>query len=186
MNHVATPQQRQAFADALVRWGSPVAHQHGLPAAAMVACGLVESGYGVSDIYRQTHCPFNLQKPRWYHWVHCGTVNLRTTTRTDAAGRPTQAMLAPFCVATGESEAGQLADAARIWCEWVLGWPQRGVRARVLGMKGDPELFTRHLPLVGFGEADKGKRNGAVFVAVLKEYALIRDCMLSLAVHGTD
>jgi hypothetical protein len=186
VSRVATPQERQSFIEALVRWGSPVTQRNGLPAAAMVACGLVESGYGISDIYMQTHCPFNLQKPRWYHWVRCATVNLRTNTRTDAAGRPTQAMLAPFCAAEGTSEGERLADAARIWCEWVLGWPQPGVRARLLKMKHDPELFTQHLPLVGFGEADKAKRNGAVFLSVLREYALVKACMLSLALTGGD
>jgi hypothetical protein len=181
MTYIPTAQERQTFTEALVRWGSPVAQRNGLPAAAMVACGLVESAYGTSTIYKQTHCPFNLQKPKWYHWVKCDIVNLRTSTRTDASGNATQAMVAPFCLAKGDSEGEWLADAARIWCEWVLGWPQTGVRERLLRMKHDPELFTQHLPLVGFGEADKAGRNGKVFLRVLQDYSLVRECMLAAA-----
>jgi hypothetical protein len=184
MTHTPTAEEQRTFTEALVRWGSPVAQSNGLPAAAMVACGLVESGYGTSAIYQRTHCPFNLQKPKAYHWVNCKTVNLVTSTRTDANGKSTQTMVAPFCRAVGTSEGEWLADAARIWCEWVLGWPQRGVRERLLRMKHDPELFTQHLPLVGFGEADKAGRNGKVFVKVLQDNHLVRECMLALALVG--
>ncbi len=173
--------ERQAFVDLMVRTCTPEAVRNGLPAAAMVACGLVESGFGASDIYRRSHCPFNLQKPKWYSWVHCFTVSMVTSTETDAAGRPTTPRMAPFCYAMGDNPEQWLRDAARIWCEWVLGWPQVGVRATLLGLRSNPVLFAQNLPLVGFGEAKKAARNGALFARAVRDYHLVRKCMLAAA-----
>ncbi len=176
---ILSPAERRAFIDLMVRTCTPVAVKNNLPAAAMVACGIVESGFGASPIYRRTHCPFNLQKPKWYHWVHCFTVDMVTSTRTDDAGRNTTPMVAPFCYAMGDNAEDWLPDAARIWCEWILGWPQPGTRARLLGMKGNPVLFAQNLPLVGFGEAKKARANGAAFAAAVRDHQLVRECLLA-------
>jgi hypothetical protein len=164
------------FVDALIEAGGPVAKANDLPAAAMVACGIAESARGESRIYRTTRCPFNLQKPSHYSWVHCGTITLKTGTKTDAAGRVVETMYAPFCVAVGHTQEEWLADATRIWCEWVLGWPNLGARNQLLASRHNPEAFARSLPLVGFGEANKGALNGGTFVNVMRENNLVARC----------
>lgn len=152
-----------------------MAKANDLPPAAMVACAIGESG-GSSAIYKTTHCPFNLQKPAHFTWVHCNTVLIRTHTKTDSSGRSGQPMYAPFCTARGVTEAEWLADATRIWCEWVLGWPNPGARAQLLAVRGMPEAFARNLPLVGFGEGDKRVQNGDTFARILRENNLVERC----------
>lgn len=173
---VITPDQQQWFIDQLVAHGRPVAEANHLPTAAMVACAIVESGYGTSDIYAITGCPFNLQRPEWYRWVHCPVKWLKTGTRTDAKGKTTQTMLAPFCKAEGATEGERLADASRIWCEWVNGWPQEGVRKRMQSLRTQPEAFAMGLPSLGFGEADKRIANGKAFLAAVQRHALVVRC----------
>ena len=165
----------QEFIDALIDSGGPVAKANDLPVAAMVACAVGESG-GTSDIYNMTHCPFNMQRPDHYVWVHCQTKLIRTSTKTDSLGRNQQPKYAPFCVAQGSDQSVWLADAVRIWCEWVLGWPNPPARAQLLAVRHNPEAFARSLPLVGFGEADKAGLNGGRFVSALREHNLVERC----------
>jgi hypothetical protein len=165
------------FVESLIQSGGPVAKANDLPAAAMVACGIAESARGTSPIYRTTRCPFNLQKPPHYTWVHAGTITLRTGTKTDKkSGRILQEMYAPFCVALGRTQEQWLADATRIWCEWVLGWPILGARKQVLASRHNPEAFARALPLVGFGEGDKRAQNGNTLVQVMRDHNLLARC----------
>lgn len=172
---VITAEQQERFIDLLIEHGRPVAEQHHLPTAAMVACGIVESGYGTSAISRVTGCPFNLQRPDWYaKWVHCPVKWLTTGTKTDARGKTIQTMKAPFCVAEGATEAERLADAARIWCEWVTGWPQKSVNQYMQSLRERPERFTRELPRLGFGEAAKRIQNGESFVKAFRRHALLK------------
>ncbi len=166
------------FIDELIKYAGPVvkANRSRLPPAAMVACAIVESGYGTSSIYQKTGCPFNLQRPSGYTWVHCTTIPIRTCVKTDQTGKCIDWKVAPFCVAAGNNKPEKLADSARIWCEWICGWPQKKVRETMLKLRDNPILFTKNLPSVGFGEANKRKQNGDKFVAVLHEHNLVSRC----------
>lgn len=70
----------------------------------------------------------------------------------------------------------KLADSARIWCEWILGWPEKKVRDTMLRLRDNPKEFTRNLPSVGFGEASKRVQNGQKFVNALQRHNLVARC----------
>ena len=184
----ATPEQRATFINAMINFAAPVAREKKLPAAALVACGAIESGYGVTrssnggqTIYDRTHCPFNLQKPDHYKWVHCKVVWLPTLSKMDASGKQSGAVKAPFCTAEGSTEQVWLADAARIWCEWVLGWPQIGVRNEMLALRNQPLEFARKLHRFGFGDPKVAKLTAQTYENVFREQRLIERCATEVA-----
>lgn len=168
--------EQYRFIDTMIYACAEVASTNNLPLAAMIACAVVESAYGTSSIYWKTGCPFNLQRPSWYTWVHCQTVSIKTCVKTDASGKCIGWATAPFCYAEGNDEETWLADAGRLWCEWVLGWPQPATRKAVLAMRDKPADFARSLPRLGFGEATKRIQNGQRFEAALRQHALVERC----------
>ena len=181
-----TTSEQYLFMDTLIVFGGPVAKTNDLPTSAMVACGIVESGYGritkddgTETIYKRTGCPFNLQRPSWYAWVKCNTISIRTCTATKVTDGKRECIewkIAPFCVASGNDEGERLADSARLWCEWILGWPQKAVRDKMLSLRHKPEEFTLNLPSVGFGEASKHAENSQKFLAALRKHAIVARC----------
>lgn len=171
-----TTSEQYLFIDNLIRNGGPIAKNNNLPVAAMVACAIEESGYGTSSIYRETGCPFNLQKPSSYTWVNCRTITKRTCVETDDRGKCKKWVTAPFCKASGNDEGEKLADAARIWCEWILGWSEQSNRERLLLYRHNPVEFARNLPIVGFGEQSKRVENGEKFVNALRRHKLVERC----------
>jgi len=169
--------EQNRFIDVMIYSCADAARANNLPLAAMIACAVVESGYGTSKIYNATGVPFNLQKPSSYSHVHCDTVTFRTCVKTDAAGKCIGWAYASFCYAAGEHEFAWLRDAARIWCEWVLGWPNVTNRNNVLSWRNRPTDFARYLPFLGFGEFSKRTQNGESFVQALRKHALFERCM---------
>jgi hypothetical protein len=172
----ATVEQRNAFINEMIDFAAPVAVAQNLPAAALVACGAIESGYGISTIYGKTHCPFNLQKPDHYKWVHCSVVWLTTLSKMDASGKQSGVVRAPFCKADGATAQEWLADAARIWCEWVLGWPQDGNRNVMLSLRTKPLEFAKSLHRLGFGDPKVATLTAQTYENVFKEQRLIERC----------
>ena len=134
------PEQRQFLRD-LAREGKSVAAEFGFPLSAILACAAAESTFGMSDIYKTTKCPFNLQKPEG--WVHpeCKTLDLPTVNKEGAKASP-----APFCVAR------DLAHATRLFCEWVKFYPADKGTNSVAGLKGNPRQFAEMLYKVGFAD----------------------------------
>lgn len=177
----ATPEQRDAFIEAMITHAAPVARDQDLPAAALVACGAIESGYGTSAIYRKTHCPYNLQKPAHYTWVHCRVTWLPTLSKMDEHGQQSGQVRAPFCTAEGETEEARLADAARIWCEWVLGWPQPGTRSEMLGLRKQALAFAKKLHRLGFGDPKVASLTAQTYENVFRDQNLIERCDAALA-----
>ncbi len=175
---VATVEQRNAFIDQMIEFAAPVAVANDLPAAALVACGGIESGYGTSKIYdKHTHCPFNLQKPKSYDkWVHCDVVWLTTLSKMDASGHQSNEVRAPFCKAVGDSEQTWLADAARIWCEWILGWPDPVNNAAMKALRQKPLEFAKNLHRVGFGDRKVANLTAKTYEDVFREQRLIERC----------
>ena len=146
-------EQKQFLRD-LAREGKPVAAEFGFPLSAILACAAAESRFGMSDIYKTTKCPFNLQKPEG--WVHpeCKTQDLPTVNKEGAKAQP-----APFCV------ANNLGHATRLFCEWVKYYPADKMTNPVAGMKGNPKLFAEKLYLVGFADnrADRTIEYGKIW-----------------------
>jgi hypothetical protein len=140
------PKTPQDFITAMAAAGAPSAAREDLPLPAMIACACLESGYGTSDIYLATGCPFNLQKPPEWAYPKCEIKYLPTVNKEGENPRP-----APFCVAATLEEAG------RLWCEWIKHWPNRSARDAVLSLSKQPALFASNLHLVGFAEAKKSK-----------------------------
>ena len=171
-----SPTEQERFVNMMICACSEAARAYDLPLAAMVACGVAECGYGGSDIYKITHCPFNLQRPDSYKWVHCETTRLKTCVETDANDKCVRSVWTTFCKAKGDYEFAWLSDAARIWCEWVMGWPNQTNRKNVLSWRRWPTDFTRYLPYLGFGEFNKRVQNGERFVAVVRKHGLVERC----------
>lgn len=139
------------FISDLAIQGAAYAIQYDLPIAAMVACGCLESGYGTSALYISTKCPFNLQKPTEYRFPLCPTIPVITYKDREK----TQKVVVPMCVAK------DLNDAARLWCEWIIHYPNVGARRQLLLFRNDARRFASQLPLVGFGVARRtGGRPG--------------------------
>ena len=134
------PDQKR-FLRKLAKEGKPIADKFGYPISAILACGAAESRFGMSDIYKTTKCPFNLQRPDGWTYPSCPTQNISTVNKEGAAAAP-----APFCMAT------DLADATRLFCEWVKYYPNEGPRNTVIGLKGSPKQFAEKLYLVGFAD----------------------------------
>jgi len=155
-------QEQQNFIEDLTVAGKEVARQYGYPLSAMIACACVESKFGLSEIYKTTKSPFNLQKPqgdpskhekKWY-WPKCDIVLLPTISKHGQ----TNAAPAPFC------KAKDLKDAARLFCEWIDHYPGDGEtpqecsdptqkqRAALLAYRNNPQAFAENLCLVGFAD----------------------------------
>jgi hypothetical protein len=174
---IVSEYDKYRFIEVMIVSCAGVARSYDLPLAAMIACGAVESRFGTSDIYNATGCPFNLQKPSNYSWVNCRVFWFTTCIQTDSAGNCIKKAKAPFCYAEGDHEFDWLRDAARIWCEWVLGYPDTVGRDYALAMRNRPSDFARRLPWLGFGEKSKRAQNGEIFVQVLRKHALFERCM---------
>ncbi|SRR5579883_3494455 len=169
----------------LILLGGPVVKWNNLPPAAMVACGCHESQFGTSPIYEQTKCPFNLQKPANWAWpkskdgvTPCPIKTIQTV--VSQPGEPTKKAFADF-ISTADSQGNaDLYDAARIWCEWILHWPNPGVVHTLLNLAKDPVAFTRNLPLVGFGggadNPETRRINGELFVKTLNSFKIVDLC----------
>jgi hypothetical protein len=69
-----------------------------------------------------------------------------------------------------------LADAARIWCEWVLGWPQPGTNQAMRALRGKPLEFAKNLHRVGFGSPKVADLTAKTYEDVFKEQRLIERC----------
>jgi len=132
---------KKAFAYNLAAKGRQYMDVYQFPVEAMVACGCFESGWGTSPFYLATNCPFNLQRPVNWEWPHCDVYKSRTT--GDRAG--TQKYVTTFC------KAIDLADSVRIFCEWIIHWPNSRQSGQLMAAKGNSKLFASKLPLVGFG-----------------------------------
>jgi hypothetical protein len=172
-----TPEQ-QDFLMGLIISGGPRVKRNNLPPAAMVACGCHESGFGTSKIYQQTNCPFNLQKPKNWEWPKasdgmgpCPTKTIKT--KVSQPGEPDRFAFPEFCCTKDSALGPDLDDAARIWCEWILHWPNPSVVHTMLSLANNPVQFTRNLPLVGFGggadNAETRRINGNLFVKTLTD-----------------
>jgi len=179
-----SPEQQDFLMDLIIS-GGPMVGRNNLPPAAMVACGCHESGFGTSDIYKQTNCPFNLQKPKNWAWPKandgvspCPTKPIKT--KVSQPGEPPRFSTADFCSTVDSVLGPDLNDAARLWCEWVLHWPNPSVVHILLGLRNDPVGFTRNLPLVGFGggadNPEARRLNGQKFVDTLTTYKIIDLC----------
>jgi hypothetical protein len=71
---------------------------------------------------------------------------------------------AAFCVANTLEEAG------RLWCEWIMNWPNPSPRSTLLGLRNDPKQFAANLFLVGFVEGRKA--NTQKFAKLIDECKL--------------
>ena len=111
----------------------------------MIACACAESAFGTSPHYKATGCPFNLQKPPGWVYPKCSVTPPRVTI---ANGKKVSVN---FCM------ANDLADAARIWCEWIAHWPNARVPAHLAAIAGDPEQFAVDLYMVGFADGQRAK-----------------------------
>ncbi len=143
------PPQRQ-FIEDLAKAGKAAAKEYGYPLSAMLACACAESGYGTSDIYKATKCPFNLQRPDSWTYPKCETL----TADTKGKFGSNDAQPAPFCIAK------DLADAARLWCEWIAYYPgSDGKQALnsgnsgVVSLRGNPRAFAINLYKVAFADS---------------------------------
>jgi hypothetical protein len=155
------PTSNQDFIETLAKEGALQAYINSLPLPALIACACGESAYGTSEIYTRTGCPFNLQKPREWKFPQCQTMPLDTINKDGE--RP---KTATFCVATS------LGDASRLWCEWVLHWPNPRVATLMQGFSGDAKEFARNLHLVCFAEGKKAKTER--FAQLIDEHNLLQ------------
>lgn len=155
------PKNNQDFIETMAKEGCLWAYINDLPLPAMVACACGESGFGTSHIYIVTGCPFNLQKPKDWKYPECKIIPLQTINKQGEKPK-----LAPFC------RADSLGDAARLWCEWILHWPNGRNRTLLLAYIGSPKEFARNLHLVGFAE---GKRaNTEKFAKLIDAHDLLK------------
>lgn len=152
---------QQLFVRALIVEGVPVALKNLLPPSALLACACAESGFGTAPIYLKTGCPFNLQKPRHYTWITCETIRLETI----GSNVDKKTVWVDFC------KTKTLAEAAQVWCDWILNWPYKPNRARILKQRLNGDGFARTLPWVGFGTQTEEwrKKNGEEFARVRTE-----------------
>jgi hypothetical protein len=123
--------------------GGELAHANNLPIPAMLACGAVESGWGNREkrpIFKATGCHFNLQKPSWYTWMKCKTINLKTDAQGDG-----HLVSVDFCCADNWE------DSVGLWCTWIINYPNTKLRDEVLMYRDRPRDFCARLPKVGFG-----------------------------------
>jgi len=179
-----TPEKQDFLMD-LILLGGPVVKWNKLPPAAMVACGCHESQFGTSPIYQRTKCPFNLQKPAKWEWPKAkdGVSPCPTETSSTTASQPWETkrtVSAPFITTKDSQGNADLYDAARIWCEWILHWPNPSVVHIMLSLASDPVRFAGSLPLVGFGggadNPETRRINGGLFVKTLITYKIIDLC----------
>jgi hypothetical protein len=132
---------------------------------ALVACGCLESGFGTSAITKLTKCPFNLQRPKDWKYPRCDLYPIKTF--KDRENKiPT---IATFCKAT------DLADATRLFCEWVVYYPNQKLSGQLMAVKSDAKAFAKRLPSVGFGVAlaATGKNPGEEyknFIDIIEPY----------------
>ncbi len=152
---------KRRFIEEMARAGRQKAKEFGYPLSAMVACACGESGFGTSPIYRRTGSPFNLQKPPDWKYPKCETVTRDTVNVPNQAARP-----APFC------KAVSLADAARLWCEWIAHHPSEAARNQLLRLRHDPKAFASSLFLVNF--ANSSRAATAEFGRVWEQFELGR------------
>jgi hypothetical protein len=145
--------EQQQFIEDLANAGRARAKEFDLPLSSMIACGCGESTFGTSDIYKRTGCPFNLQKPADWDYPKCDVEAHSTENKPGEDAKP-----APFCKATN------LAEAARLWCEWIVhysevgGKPTRGsARSQLLALRKDPKAFASNLFLVNFAASIRSR-----------------------------
>jgi hypothetical protein len=153
------PNSKEDFIRKMAAAGSLYASMNDLPLQAMIACACEESGFGTSKIYLMTGCPFNLQKPAEWKYPQCTIMKIGTVNKAGEKAKP-----APFCV------ANTLEDAGRLWCEWILNWPNKSPRDTLLALRKIPKQFAVNLFLVGFAEGKKANTE--------KFAKLIDDCKL--------
>jgi hypothetical protein len=138
------PKSNEDFIETMAKQGSLHAFINDLPLPAMVACACGESRFGKSVIYNSTGCPFNLQKPKEWKYPECSIMKIGTINKIGEHAKP-----APFCVALN------LCDAGRLWCEWIMHWPNTKATDQVLAFRSNAKEFARNLHLVGFAEGKK-------------------------------
>ncbi|MBL8589768.1 MAG: hypothetical protein JNK46_14650 [Methylobacteriaceae bacterium] len=142
---------KQAFCWKMAEASVKAAKDNDIPLSGLLACAMSESKWGTSDIFKQTGCPFNLQKPVDWLYPKCKTMALKTKNKagSDAVAPAT------FCVAES------LEDAARLFCEWVLHFgesakpPRTTGRDLLLKSRSKPKEFAESLYLVGFADSKK-------------------------------
>jgi hypothetical protein len=139
--------------------GGKVAYNNDLPVPAMLACAAAECAWGTSPIFQATGCRFNLQKPATYTWMDCK----RIKRKTDGLGNGTLVTV-DFCV------ADDWADSVRLWCVWILNYPNVKLRNEVLSYRKSPRDFCLRLPKVGFGP-----QSSAAWAATAKGYTDVFD-----------
>lgn len=131
--------EQQDFIVDMAKAGKAKAKEFGYPLSAMIACACGESRFGMSDIYKRTGCPFNLQKPADWAYPKCEVEQHGTENKPGEKAKP-----APFC------KAKDLGDAARLWCEWIAHYPRQAVRDQLLAHRLNPKAFAENLFLVNF------------------------------------
>ena len=124
--------------------GTDWAKRYRYPLSAMIACACVESGFGTSGIYKQTCCPFNLQKPSSWLYPQCTVRLIKTVNKPGEEARFTT-----FRV------ADDLYDSARLWCEWISHWPSGSARSTLESYRNDARRFAASLYIVGFANNSK-------------------------------
>ncbi len=158
---MALTAKQQKFVADLLEQGAPVARSYLLPVSAMLACAGAECSFGEGSIFEKTGCPFNLQKPKLFTWIKCETILLNTINKPGEAAKP-----APFC------KTKTLAEAADVWCSWIVNWPYKPNRERILKYRFSGEDFTRLLPIVGFAANDIAKGEDYVKVRTENGFAV--------------
>lgn len=162
--------EQREFIENLATAGRAAAKQFDLPLSAMIACACGESRFGMSKIFKTvTNCPFNIQKPADWDFPKCEVVTSETKNKpSDTKNKP-----APFC------KAKNLADAARIWCEWIVHYSEVGgkplresARTQLLTMRRDPKAFASNLHLVNFAASIKSETEK--FGMLLEQHELRR------------
>lgn len=160
--------EQQKFIEDLAKAGKAKAKEFDLPLSSMIACACGESQFGKSTIYSRTGCPFNLQKPADWDYPKCEVMTNSTENKPGENAKP-----APFC------KAKDLADAARLWCEWIVhysevdGKPTReGARSQLLALRKDPKAFASNLYLVNFAASMKSRTEE--FGKLLEQHELRR------------
>jgi hypothetical protein len=150
---MALTKDQTDFIVSLAAMGVWSTRSYDLPVAGMVACACSETSFGTRGAYLTTGCPFNLQKPSNWIWPKCEVV----TGSTNSSRVPLSAtrVIAPFCIAK------DLGDAARIFCEWIVYFPNKGARDQVLAHRSNAKEFARNLPKVAFGAPLPGKPPGS-------------------------
>ncbi len=148
---MALTDAQKDFIVTLSAMGAYWTRKYDLPVAGMVGCACAETSCGTKGAYLKTGCPFNLQKPSQWEYPKCRIL----TNETNSARIGLKGVIAPFCV------ADDLGDAARIFCEWVIHYPNKGAREALLGFRSNAKEFARNLPKVAFGAPLPGKPPGS-------------------------